>query len=403
MAKRRNGEGTWGTKNIKGTQYKYFRSSEGKYFYGKTEKEINQKRKAYEQNKTPKITSSILVSDFLVQWLREVKKPHIKKKTYDGYEDFINMMIINYKEYSIADIALDKLDSKIINKFYKSLAKHYALSTIQKIHTLLRQSMDYAVDEELIESSPMKKVSLPSSDTVEKKKKDIPFLPIEDIEKLYNECYRVQTEDYLINGSPGKSIYGVNAKIIVLIMYTGLRFSEAAGLKWEDVHFDEKYISIKRNLSRVRKDEDEKKDKASKTNEYTLVETTAKFESMRNVPLCDRAYEVLEYLKQHNCKTKPSDYVCISKNGENVAHRNLTRTLHSMLKRSRCSVSECGLHSLRHSFGSYLFSQGIDIAIVSKLLGHKDVSTTYNIYIHVLQQQQIDAVSIFNKKEDVEK
>jgi hypothetical protein len=39
MAKRKNGEGTWGSKIIKGTEYKFYRDANGKYFYGKTEKE----------------------------------------------------------------------------------------------------------------------------------------------------------------------------------------------------------------------------------------------------------------------------------------------------------------------------------------------------------------------------
>lgn len=46
--KRQNGEGTWGEKNIKGQIYKYFRNSEGKYFYGRTIKEIKKNRNLYE-------------------------------------------------------------------------------------------------------------------------------------------------------------------------------------------------------------------------------------------------------------------------------------------------------------------------------------------------------------------
>lgn len=45
----KNGEGSWGTKNVKGVSYKYYRNADGKYFYGKTNKEINAKRKKYEE------------------------------------------------------------------------------------------------------------------------------------------------------------------------------------------------------------------------------------------------------------------------------------------------------------------------------------------------------------------
>lgn len=47
-------------------------------------------------------------------------------------------------------------------------------------------------------------------------------------------------------------------------------------------------------------------------------------------------------------------------------------------------------HELRHTFGSLLIKKGVDIKVVSKLLGHKDISVTYNIYIHVLQEQEIE-------------
>lgn len=68
-----------------------------------------------------------------------------------------------------------------------------------------------------------------------------------------------------------------------------------------------------------------------------------------------------------------------------------------MLKAAKCEVQEASPHDLRHSFGSELIKNGIDIKIVSELMGHKDVQTTYNIYIHILKEQKVDAVSIFNR------
>ena len=57
------------------------------------------------------------------------------------------------------------------------------------------------------------------------------------------------------------------------------------------------------------------------------------------------------------------------------------------------------LHGLRHSFGSMLLLDGVDIKMVSLLLGHKDISTTYNIYINFTKNQVFDKVlSSLNKK-----
>ena len=392
--KRKNGEGTWGNKTIKGVQYKYFRNSDGKYFYGKTEKEVKEKIKNYEKANSNLNSDKSYLSDFMKEWLFNVKRPQIKQRTFDNYEIYYNMFFVNYNGYTISDVQLCSLDSKVLTKFFNSLAKTYSMSSIKKAQTLLTQCLAYAVDEELIQINPMDKVKMPSQDIVEKKQKEVPFLSYDDMEKLYNESNRIQEAGFNLNGNIGELLYGNNAKIIVLIMYTGLRMSEALGLKWGDVDFDNKCIYVNRNLSNI-KNRNEKED-----SKYKYIETTLKKESSkRTIPLCDRAYEVLDYLYKHNKKHSDNDYVCLNKDGNIANQRNITRTLNAMLVRAKCDVKKCGMHTLRHSFGSYLVSQNINIAVVSKLMGHKDVSTTYNIYIHVLQQQQIDAVNVFNKKE----
>ena len=62
------------------------------------------------------------------------------------------------------------------------------------------------------------------------------------------------------------------------------------------------------------------------------------------------------------------------------------------MSRAGCSLDKLTPHELRHTFGSLLIKKGVDIKVVSKLLGHKDISVTYNIYIHVLQEQEIEAI-----------
>lgn len=389
--KRKNGEGSWGKKKIKGVEYRYFRNTNGKYFYGKTEKEIKEKIKKYEKENTVS-TSKLLLSDFMKDWLYNTKQHQVKRRTFDSYEQYYNMLIINYKDYIISDVQLCSLTTEILTKYFNSLADKYSLSTIKKANVLLNQCLNYAVDKELIDVNPMDKVKLPNEDRVKKQKKQIPFLSPDDMDKLYEESFRIQEEGFRINGAVGELVYGNNAKIIVLIMYTGLRISEALGLKWEDVDFENKCIKVKRNLSRIKN-----RDKDTDGENYKYVETTVKKKaSERTIPLSDRAYEVLEYLKTNNKSTNDIDYVCVSKNGKIAGQRNITRTLNSMLVRGKCSVKKCGLHSLRHSFGSFLVSKGVDIATVSTLMGHEDITTTYNVYTHVLKQQQIDAIKVFD-------
>lgn len=377
-------------------EYKYFRNSNGKYFYGKTEKEIRQKIKKYESAQSLSSDKSFFV-DFIKDWLFNVKRNQIKPRTFDNYEEYYEMLILNYKDYTISDVQLCSLDSKILTKYFNSLTKSYSMSSIKKAQTLITQCLNYAVDENLIESNPMNKVKMPSQDVVVKKKKEIPFLPPDDMEKLYIESIRIQEKGFMTNGNVGDLVYGNNAKFVVLIMYTGLRMAEAQGLKWKDVDFKNRCIYVNRNLSSV-KNRNRKNDNERL---YKYEETTLKKDaSKRTIPLSNRAFEVLDYLYNTNKKNSDNDYVCLNKNGNIVNQRNVTRTLNAMLVRGNCDVQKCGLHTLRHSFGSYLVSQGVDIATVSKLMGHKDITTTYNVYIHVLQQQQIDAINVFDKEKE---
>ena len=219
--KRKNGEGTWGNKSIKGVQYKYFRNSDGKYFYGKTEKEVKEKIKNYEKDNSNLNSDKSYLSDFMKEWLFNVKRPQIKQRTFDNYEIYYNMFFVNYNGYTISDVQLCSLDSKVLTKFFNSLAKTYSMSSIKKAQTLLTQCLTYAVDEELIQVNPMDKVKMPSQDIIEKKQKEVPFLSYDDMERLYNESNRIQEAGFNLNGNIGDLLYGV-VGILTISVYMSI-------------------------------------------------------------------------------------------------------------------------------------------------------------------------------------
>ena len=79
-----------------------------------------------------------------------------------------------------------------------------------------------------------------------------------------------------------------------------------------------------------------------------------------------------------------------------MSRQNISRTLNKMMVRANCTVKSCTPHELRHSFGSLLLKKGVDIKVVSTLLGHKDISVTYNVYIHILEEQKVEAIDLIN-------
>lgn len=396
MAKRKNGEGTWGTKAIKGKDYQFFRDANGKYFYGKTQKEIRQKVKEYEEQQQARVMDgSALFGDYVMTYL-ENKRLEIEATTYDGYENVINNML---KPYTISNCTMSALTEDNMRSFIEELIEKYAKGSIDKLFRIVKPALVYAVEHNDIAQNPMDHVKVPSESHMKIKKKDIPFIIQSDLDKLYKECKRINVKGYNWGGKIGEPTYGNNAYAVVLIGNTGLRISELIGLRWKDIDLDKKKLYVKNAIVRV-----VNRDKSKVKTNYTTKEKDPKSDAgVREIPLSDIALEMLDYFDKQNPKHTPDDYVVLNVNGKHPNQRNVQRTLDAMLIRGKCSVEHCSLHGLRHGFGAILLSNGVDIKIVSKLLGHAKISTTYDIYINFTRDQVENAViSTLNKKVDAD-
>lgn len=191
-----------------------------------------------------------------------------------------------------------------------------------------------------------------------------------------------------------KAKYASNGWAIILIMYTGLRIGELQELRWRDVDLSAKTISISRVVTRIKTDSKEYGCRYT----YIIKDTPKTPAGRRSIPLSARAQEAIEYFSELNPSHTDDDLVCIaSRKNPGMKNRdNLRRSLNIMLKNANCSVQKCGLHALRHSFGSRLLEEGTDIKVVSILMGHQKVSTTYDHYIHIIRKRLAESVKIFD-------
>lgn len=381
MSKRKNGEGSWGKKTINGYQYHYYRDPDGKYTYGKTIKEINEKIKKKEKDKYV-LNDKTTFGEYITQWLVNIKFNTLEPTTYDCYETMILSQIINFKGFNIADKQLHQLSSEMFQKYLNSLAEHFSRSTIRKIWTIIKQCINYAEIKGEIQPNTTKLVKVPTESIVSVKKKDVPFLSKEDAELFYEAAQATKPN--------GQSLYGINANIAVFIMYSGLRVSEALALKWKNVDFENNKIRVVESLA-------SKIDRSGNANkvyiEYDKQPKSA--DGIRIVPLPSRAMAILKDLDVKNKNHAFSDYVFTNKNGNTVDRRIVNKTIKAIANRSKCSVKDFSVHSLRHTYGSILLAEGVDIKKVSELLGHSDITITYNIYIGILEkdkQKEIERV-----------
>ena len=153
---------------------------------------------------------------------------------------------------------------------------------------------------------------------------------------------------------------------------------------WDDIDFLKRALKVQRMLEYVKN-----RDDAENSNHYVLVEGTTKSKSSEwTILLNQTALSALLKLKRAN---DGFDYVSSNAKGKPINPRNLNRAHDCILE--RVGISHIGIHALRHTFASQLFSNKVNIKVVSKLLGHSDISVTYNIYIHLMQEKLSDATN----------
>lgn len=397
MGKRKNGEGTYGVKVIRGYEYKYFRDSDGKYLYGKTAKELDAKiRKKKQQDRITErqqVTNSLFTwGEYCMHWLKNTEH-EFTEGTYDDYEQIIIRRIQKFDGYDISSKQLKTLTADMFTEYYKALAEKYSTGSIKAVNNVTVQVLKYGMKKEVIPRIYIQDIKKPKEKDVKVKKKKVEFIDLSDMEILYNEAQKKHKS--------GRLVYGDGARLLIFIMYSGVRIGEAVALKKRYVDAGLEYVRIEGSQRRViERDENREPIKKDGRNVYKKIYKNPKTEKgHRTIPLPDRAIQEIKYFYDIDPDKKPDDYVFLNRNGKPFSKESLQRTLKTMLENSNCACKEYTPHSLRHGYGSVLISKGVDIKIVSELLGHSDVAFTYNVYIGVLKEDKINAVrSVFDKK-----
>ena len=176
----------------------------------------------------------------------------------------------------------------------------------------------------------------------------------------------------------GKPLYKYGPAY-TLILNTGLRMGEALSLCWDDVDLENHTITVAKNsVMTKRRDSDGNKIGGYKLQTQNSTKTS---NGNRVIPINRSAEEALLALKSGN----DTPYVIVNNNGKPVLPSNFERSFHTVLMKARID-GNYGIHTLRHTFAIMLFAKGVDVKIVSRLLGHSTVKITYDIYVHLFEE-----------------
>lgn len=163
---------------------------------------------------------------------------------------------------------------------------------------------------------------------------------------------------------------------LCLNFFLGLRVSELAALRWEDVHLPERYVYVHSTQTRAYKRDESG---ARLENEYFIQDTTKTLHSVRSIPLIRESVYILTELKKwHDRMGYTSPYLAYDGVDVVLSH-SIDRTLHRIC--ILCGIPCFNTHKIRKTFASELHRNGVPTKMISELMGHTDIRTTEQNYI----------------------
>lgn len=331
--------------------------------YGKTYKEVKQKLtivKAKHLNPVNILNPySGTLSDWLTSWFTKKVRNEVKPTTYSSYYRTINKYILP----SLGPYTLNKIKSTDIQNFVYFLQNHgLAPGTIYNTISILSKCLTEAKLQGYLSENPCQKVTLPKSI-----KKESRILTIPQQRKLEEVALQ---EEWC---SP-----------IILSLYSGMRVGEISGLKWSDIDFENNLIKVRRTVSRIIADD-------SYESKTKVIEGPPKSKySYREIPL---AKNLKDYLKKYYSRAN-SDYVISTVQGI-TEPRIITYRFKRIL--NKAGLPDTNFHVLRHTFATRCIEKGIDIASLSKILGHQSIKMTLDTYTGSLLETRRVAMTKLDK------
>jgi integrase len=288
--------------------------------------------------------------DAIKDWMVKYKRNSIKPSSYDRLETSFKLM----EQHKIAWVTIDQIDTDYIQEYLNDLVSEgYAMSTIKKQFHLITAFMDHANVIGLIERPFHKAVNLPSRTVIKKETKEVIAYSEEEQKKLLKSLDSLERPSYAA---------------VILMLETGMRIGEVLALGWSDINWQRRCVRIWKTFVRLG------------NHRKSYIQKDAKsYSSNRTIPLSNRAIRILNTLKAKNDIS--SEFIIHDDDGDPLCYEAMRWQISQVCK--SIDIPYYGMHAFRHTFATNCYYKGCDVKKLSKLLGHSNVTITYNIYIHL--------------------
>lgn len=342
-----------------------------KAFTGKTRREVAAKLAAA----TSQVFQGTIIAqpdmssfeEFSHYWL-SVKRIEVTSRTLSWNNTILSTYILPV----IGSIPLGEVSVVHLQNIINNLAdKGLSHRTIKGVRDLLRQMMKFACRQRMISSNPVDCVIIPK----EQRKAGEDTCKAIPISLRTGVLQAAQTEP-------------VMKPIIITLMLSGLRPSEALALSWENVDMERRILTVNQALT-VTYDYDRFGNTSNKRTELGPPKTNAGY---RRIAVPQAVIDVIAEWKLYVLTLPKAEKMLDPKNavfastttGGYRTYQGFRASYRHFLKRYKLDDERLNLHRYRHTYATMLLEMGINPRVVQKLMGHSNISTTLGTYSHVV-------------------
>lgn len=314
---------------------------------------------------------SITFKEFTEIWKRDYGSKELAPSTYRRYLGMLESRILPY----LGHFKLNKIKPTDIMKFYDMLDKDTQIrrvkcnngyrtlkplsqKTILEHHRLIRAMLHRAVYWQLLFSNPCERVQPPKS-----KKPKRRYYDDEQCKVLLSNLNELSVDDIKYKTA------------ITLTLFTGVRLGELMGLEWPDIDFTNGIVSINKSSQYL-------------ADKGVFTKTPKTESSIREVAIPAFVLSLLEEYRLWYEMQKSiygelwtnSDRLFVQSDGKPMHPSTISKWFVKFVKDIGLPV--INFHGLRHTNATLLISQNIDVAVVAARLGHAQITTTFNFYVH---------------------
>ena len=317
----------------------------------KTQKELLDKlHKSIEEYDGVDLTeqSRMTLGEWLDIWLAECVEPSLRPSTLKGYRAYVERKL----KLHLGQKQISKITTADVHKLYRKLQKEGGESgcelspaSIQRIHGVLHQALDVAVNRSIIAKNPANDVTLPRRTATPK--------TILNDEQLERFMAAIKADEHWHD-------------FFYLEITTGLRRGELCGLMWSDFDEQKGTLSIRRTLH-------------AQTGGGYYVGDTKTGTGRRIIKLPSSTLQLLSERKKHSISQwifpnpiRPEDPVM-----PNSGYHRMKKLL------AEAGLPNMRFHDLRHTFATHALTSGVDVKTLSGILGHTKTAFTLDTYTHV--------------------